>query len=74
VRPYKNVNGSSGVIAYETGTDFIKVRFTDGTIYHYSYQKPGKQHVERMKKRASAGKGLSTYISQFVREKYERKY
>jgi hypothetical protein len=70
---YKNRSGESGVIAYEAGKDHIIVQFIDGEKYLYSYKRPGKLFVERMKKLAAAGKGLSTFISVNVREKYEKK-
>lgn len=70
---YKNLSGSSGVRSYETGDDYIVVQFTGGDTYFYSYRRPGKLFVERMKKLAAAGKGLSTYISRRVRERYEKK-
>ena len=73
MRTYKNLSGDSGVLAYDLGPDFITVKFLDGVKYRYSYACPGKLFVERMKKLATAGKGLSTYISQTVRERYERK-
>jgi hypothetical protein len=70
---YKNVNGSSGVRAYQIGDDHIIVQFVDGERYLYSYRMPGKRFVERMKKLAATGKGLSTYISQNVKNRYEKK-
>lgn len=73
MRTYKNLNGDSGVRAYELGPDFITVKFLDGTKYRYTYACPGNLFVERMKKLATAGKGLSTYISQTVRDRYESK-
>lgn len=70
---YKNIQGDSGVTAYEPGKDHIKVVFND-VVYLYTYKKPGKTHVEKMKKLAKDGAGLSTYISQNVKDKYEKKY
>ena len=71
LKPYKNFSGKSGVLAFETGTDFINIKFTDSHyIYTYNYKKPGKKFVEQLKKLADDGKGLSTYISQEVRENY----
>ncbi len=70
---YKNVAGNSGVIAYEAGADFIKIEFIDGSVYLYSYRNPGKVHVENMKMLAGGGRGLSTYISRYVRVNYEAK-
>lgn len=70
---YKNLSGTSGVRAYEAEGDYIIVQFIDGEKYLYSYACPGKLFVERMKKLAAAGKGLSTYISQNVKDRYEKK-
>lgn len=70
---YRNRHGHSGVIAFEIGETFIKVKFRDGPIYLYDYGHPGKVAVEEMKRRARSGNGLSTYISQNVRENYARK-
>ena len=70
---YKSIAGNSGVIAYEAGADFIKIKFIDGSVYLYSYRNPGKVHVEHMKMLAKKGRGLSTYISRYVRVNYEEK-
>jgi hypothetical protein len=67
--PYKNLSGNSGIIAYETGKTYIRVRFRDGT-YTYNYSSPGRKTVEVLKLLATKGKGLSTYISRFVRDNY----
>jgi len=69
---YKNISRNSGVKAYSIREDHIKVRFAGSTeIYTYSYRKAGKSHVENMKSLAEKGKGLSTYISKYVRELYD---
>ena len=70
---YHNLDGNAGVEYYESGPDFIKVRFHKGPTYVYDYTRPGAQHVERMKELAPTGRGLSTYISQHVRTSYSRK-
>ncbi len=70
---YKSKNEDAGVWAYETGADFIKLRFRDGRTYLYDYNKPGKIAVNKMKKLAATGKGLTTYVNQQVRENYSRK-
>lgn len=70
---YKNLGGNSGVVAYESGTDYIKLRFQRSRkIYVYDAAAPGRTHVERMKKLASAGRGLATYVSQNVKRNYSR--
>ncbi|HML95619.1 MAG TPA: hypothetical protein PKC29_09350 [Thermodesulfobacteriota bacterium] len=70
---YKNLSGNSGVMAYEIGEDYIKVKFRSGDVYLYNYIVTGKFNIERMKKLAEEGKGLSTFISRYVREDYAAK-
>nr|WP_202800677.1 hypothetical protein [Hydrocarboniphaga effusa] len=70
---YRNLSGESGVVAYEAGVDFIRVRFAGGDIYRYDRTRPGARHVERMKRLAQSGRGLSTYISQHVHMAYASK-
>lgn len=71
---YKNLSGNSGVVAYESGPDFIKIKFRDGGVYLYNYSVTGKFNVERMKKLAEDGRGLNTFISRNVREDYAAKF
>jgi hypothetical protein len=67
---YKNLDGNSGVVAYEAGVDFIKVQFAGGVVYLYNNTTSGKNHVEQMKALAARGRGLSTYISTVVKDRY----
>lgn len=73
MKPYRNISTNSGVIAYSIGRNSITIQFIDGATYLYTYQSAGKEHVQHMKKAAEAGKGLSTYISQHVKDKYAEK-
>jgi hypothetical protein len=75
VKPYKNLNGNSGVTAYEIGEDFIAVQFGTSVTYWYSFDSPGAAHVIEMKRLAKAGRGLAEYIATHpaVREGYQRK-
>ncbi len=68
---YEDRSGRSGVKAYIVGPDFIEVLFKTGKVYRYSYQTAGEAAVEKMKKLAATGRGLSTYISRDVRSGYE---
>ncbi len=68
---YKNSSGNSGVTAYETGKTFIRVKFIEGSVYTYSYKSAGKTHIEKMKVLAESGKGLSGYISKYVKDKFD---
>jgi hypothetical protein len=73
MKAYANIKGDSGVTGYESGTDNILVEFGHSTVYKYSYKSAGKAVIEKMKALAAKGRGLSTYISQKVRDKYESK-
>ena len=56
---------------YEIEDTAIIVQFVHGAKYKYSYASAGKENVEEMKRLAISGKGLSTYISQHVKDRYE---
>ena len=73
MKPYSNKNGNSGVIAYESGKGFIDIAFIGGDIYRYTNASAGKTAIDRMIELAKAGEGLSTYISQHVKDKYAEK-
>ena len=69
---YRNLDGSSGVVAYATGPDFVRIRFRNqDKVYTYSHDSAGQEHVENLKLLAAAGRGLSTYISRHVHDLYE---
>jgi hypothetical protein len=70
---YKNFSGKSGVRAYQIREHSIVIEFEGNGKYLYSYDRPGREHVEEMKKLAIEGLGLSTYISRNVKNKYLRK-
>ena len=74
MKRYRNLEGHSGVLAYDIRADAIAVKFAGGDVYDYTYARPGQEHVEAMKRLALAGRGLSTYISQHVREDYAAKH
>ncbi|MGQ2982021.1 hypothetical protein [Flavobacterium sp.] len=70
---YRNLEGHSGVTAYEVRDDGIRVEFNHDTVYLYTYASAGKRVIDKMKKLAGAGKGLSTYISRTVKDKFEKR-
>lgn len=66
---YKNLNGNSGITAYEIGADFIVVRFKDKDgleDYTYTNRVTGMSKLATMKRLAKGGKGLATYINKDV--------
>lgn len=73
MQPYKNSNRDTGVIAYETGNNGISVQFKDGSVYLYTIKSAGLASVNKMKSLAKKGKGLTTYINQHVKDRYEKK-
>ena len=61
---YKNRSGSSGVMAYALAPEAIFIKWTaQDDVYEYTYEVNGRDHVERMKWLAQAGRGLSAFIS-----------
>lgn len=69
---YRNTGSDSGVVAYEIGSDYIRVQFSGTSrIYTYSYRKAGSNHVENMKQLARSGSGLNSYINRHVKNLYD---
>jgi hypothetical protein len=73
MKPYADINGDSGVVAYDYGDDWIIVEFGKGGKYKYDYNKPGAHDVEEMKRLADTGDGLNAYININVRSNYAAK-
>lgn len=70
---YPNFGGDSPIRCYAIGPSSIRVWFEDGGGYEYDNRRPGRQHVEVMKRLAEEGRGLATYINRHVRANYARK-
>jgi hypothetical protein len=64
MKPYANLSGNSGVVAYDIRPGAILVRFRDGDLYEYNDGKAGAAVVMTMQQLARAGIGLSTFITQ----------
>ena len=71
---YPDDGHQTGVLAYSLDKDSITVLFREGWLYLYDSDRPGARHVKNMKDLARQGSGLSTYISQHVRENYKKKW
>jgi hypothetical protein len=74
VKRYNNLSGDSGVVAYELRAESIIVQFQDGWKYEYTAASAGADAIGTMHSLAIAGRGLSTFISTSVRERYARKF
>lgn len=74
--PYRNFSGDSNVVSYEATEDSIHVVFNSGRYRNYLYNsiRPGKSVLERMKSLAAQGRGLNSYISSVVKDRYARKW
>ncbi len=70
---YSDIDRDSGVVTYEIGEDFIKVKFSDGAIYLYTNTSAGHHNINQMKLLASRGDGLNAYINNHVRKGYAKK-
>jgi len=73
MQAYKNLSGTSGVVAFQIGDHHIDIEFAGRKRYRYDYTKPGEKEVETMKTLAKSGKGLATFISQNVGERFAAK-
>jgi hypothetical protein len=73
MKRYRNLEGHSGVTAFDCGAGFIRIRFVNGDVYEYTDRATGREHVANMQELARAGLGLSTYVSRFVHDSYARK-
>lgn len=73
MKSYRNLAGDSGVVAYEIGRDHLKVRFSGGATYLYTVRSAGCGNIEHMKLLAQSGRGLSSFISVAVRDRYASK-
>jgi hypothetical protein len=74
MQAYMDVDGDSGVAAYEIGEDFIDVQFKKGKTYRYTYASAGQHIIEQMKSLAIAGDGLNSFIMRNARTAYESSF
>lgn len=70
---YADPDGDSSVDSYQIGSDYVRVRFTDGSIYLYTFASAGQSDVERMKQLVRSGDGLNSFIMSNARDDYESK-
>ena len=57
MKRYKSFTANTGVTGYESGRDYIRVRFRDRSIYRYTYRSTGAVKIEEMKRLAEEGDG-----------------
>jgi hypothetical protein len=70
---YGNQSRESGVVAYDIDAGQIIVQFRNGDRYLYTEDSAGAANIATMQALAKAGRGLSSFISQHVHDRYARK-
>ena len=70
---YGNQSRESGVVAYDIDAGQIIVQFRNGDRYLYTEDSAGAANIAKMQQLARAGRGLSSFISQHVHDRYARK-
>ena len=70
---YGNASRESGVVAYDIDAGQIIVQFRNGDRYLYTEDSAGAANIAKMQELARAGRGLSSFISQHVHDRYARK-
>ena len=70
---YKNLSGDSKVVRYQIAKDSMTIRFADCSVYIYTNQSTDPGTISKMKTLALAGKGLGTFISANVKDRFARK-
>jgi len=73
MKVYKDVDGDSGVGAYECSPDWICVQFKTGAVYEYTCSSAGQHNIEAMKRLADSGDGLNSFIITHVKKLYSRR-
>ena len=73
MKKYCDIDGNSGISAYEVGDDFVIVCFAKGGMYLYNYSITGSNHVNKMIELARIGNGLNRYINLNIEHASARK-
>jgi hypothetical protein len=73
MQTYRNIDGDSGIVSYEYGSDWIIVKFKNGRTYKYTYSSAGTTNIKRMKILADQSNGLNSFISRVVKKRYLRR-
>lgn len=70
---YKNKSGDSKVARFQLLKGAVTVVFTDRSAYRYTNQSATPGNIQKMKELAVAGKGLGTFISTHLKDRFSRK-
>jgi hypothetical protein len=74
MKGYRNLDGDSGILAYDYGDEWIHIQFKHGRTYEYLASTIGLSHLSAMQRLADSGRGLVTYINtnSHVKDGYSR--
>lgn len=67
---YANLGGNSSIRGYDHGDEWMLVLFSDGNRYLYTVKSTTPESIGEMKRLASIGKGLNSYIMRLQRMNY----
>ncbi len=70
---YKDLGGSSSILAYEVRANSIWIKFKDGSNYLYTYESAGMVKVRMMQFLAGTGIGLNAFIKRYASREYALK-
>lgn len=62
-KPYANIHGDSGCVAYAEAPTSIDVQFVNGATYRYTARSIGQDKVDELRFRAQVGLGICTMIA-----------
>ena len=71
MKTYNDLNGNSGIVAYEIADDTIDIEFASGGVYTYTRANLGEVNFGIMKALCEAGAGLNAFLNK-VREDAKR--
>lgn len=60
--PYHSRNKATGITHYETGPNWIKLTWQNGTVTKYTEKSAGKAKIQQMKRMAQSGRGLHAFV------------
>lgn len=62
MQPYKNLENGSSILQFKIGREYIIIQFKNKSTIEFTYERAGKDLVERLKQLAVKGRGLQRYI------------
>ena len=70
---YRNISGTSGILAFEYTQNGILIQFRNGGIYEYTNYSAGNETISKMKILARKGMELNGFINRKAKYLYSRR-